>query len=483
MKRVALVFGILLAFIVAGLVLFLSTFDADRYRPLLVAKLQEALGRPVTLERIALGWQGGVALQCRGLSLSERTGAASEPLLQVESASALVRLWPLLPKQLEIASIVLTRPRIHVVRNANGTIDLGGLALAAGPVAAPSRAAGAGEAAVSLRIESLRIEDGMLHWSDATASPPAELWVKRLDVHIGHIVSGQPMEVRVEAAVAGETPNLRASGRLTLPGATDPGSLEEATISVDRLALDRLLPPAQPGEVQLRGVVTGTLRGGASTLNGDALAQALAGRGTVHVDEPVIVNLNVLREVFERLSMIPGLVQRLESRLPPEYQSKLAARDTALSPLEVSMEVQDGSMRFGTLDLRSDAFRLAGAGRVGLDGGVAVRATLRIEPVLSAAIIRSVTELQALTTQDGELEIPLTIQGRAPQVAVLPDLNHVASKVIATRAIDVLGRVLERHRASSDAPQESEASSGTDLLGRFLERALQREAPSESSPQ
>jgi len=74
-----------------------------------------------------------------------------------------------------------------------------------------------------------------------------------------------------------------------------------------------------------------------------------------------------------------------------------------------------------------------------------IRATLRIEPALSEALIKSVNELRGLANSRGELELPLTVQGRLPRVTVLPDLNYVASKVVATTVQDLLGEVLRKN--------------------------------------
>ena len=50
------------------------------------------------LERISLGWRGGVAVQLRGLAIYEDQAAKLEPLVAIDSASAVVRLLPLLHK-------------------------------------------------------------------------------------------------------------------------------------------------------------------------------------------------------------------------------------------------------------------------------------------------------------------------------------------------------------------------------------------------
>jgi len=229
--------------------------------------------------------------------------------------------------------------------------------------------------------------------------------------------------------------------------------VEHVQFTVEQLPLEAVLPSTQSGEPQLQGKLTMNVQGRLPTLDPTALVNAMSGSGHLKLADPRVANLNVLRAVFEKLAMLPGLMETLEARLPKEYQAKLAARDTILSPLDISVQLEDGALQFEELRVSADTFRLDGSGTVRLDGTVAIRSVLRIEPGLSAAIIKSVNELQALSNQGGELEIPLMIQGQAPQVAVLPDLNYVASKVLVTKV--------------------------QDLLGNFLQKALEKERPSD----
>ena len=469
----------LLILLAAGI--FLSTFDADRYRPQLVRALQDASGHGVRLEQLSLGWQGGLALELQGLTLYDSHAAVGHPLLELDSAAALVRLGPLLRRRFEIASMVLRRPRARLRRDPQGPLLL---PTGAGPSGAPStapqppaltRLPAAENAGVSFDIAALRIEDGELHWTDAVTVPPMELQVKMIDATITDIAPGRPMEVRVQAAVAGDTPNVRFSGRLMLPRGSQAGSLQQVTLRVDRLALEQILSTATAGEPQLRGRLPASLEGDVPSLEPAALAQTAAARGTVRLDEPVAANLNMLREVFRQLSIVPGLLERLEARLPETYRAKLDARDTVLQPFDVPLELAGGSLRFSGLSLQSDTLGLSGGGTLGLDGACNMQAILRIDPQFSEAIIRSVAELRALANAKGELELPLTIQGRAPRLAVLPDLQYVASKLLTVTAVDVVGRLL-RHESSSaqppDAAQQAPPTKG-ELLERLLQRALQ----------
>ena len=291
------------------------------------------------------------------------------------------------------------------------------------------------------------------------------------------------MDVDLKAAVAADTQNLHFSGRLTPPSATHQGSIEQAIIDFEHLPLEQVLPPAGSGEPQLRGRLTTKVQGSLPTLDPNQLVQTVSGHGEFVLDQPILSNFNILRAVFERFSMIPGLVGTLESRLPPEYQAKFAAKDTVFSPIHLSAKVESGALQFENLDVRNDILRLAGTGRVGLEGTTLIRCTVQIEPVLSAAIVKSVRELEALTNTAGELEIPVVIQGQAPRLAVLPDLNYVASKVITKKAVNVLEGLLDRKSDQSPtATGDGQKTPTADLLGDVLRRALEKRSK-KSSPQ
>ncbi len=452
MKRGLRILAFLVLLAILGVAIFLATFDADRYRPLLMSKLQEAIGRPVTLERLSLGWRNGIAVQLRNLSIREDASAAGEPLAQVESASAVVGLAPLLRKQISVVSMTLIRPSIHVARDRTGQVNLLGLAAVAAPAGASTRPTPTPQTPVSLHIDSFRLEAGTIHWTDAMSSPSTDARITQMDLVVRNIAPGQPMDIDLQAAIGADRQNVRLRGRLTLPKPGHPGSLESATLSIEDLVLQKVLPPVSQGIPQLQGTLSVTIEGRTPTLDPGTLRQAVTASGRLKLTDARIANLNVVRAVFEKISMIPGLLEALETRLPQAYQAKLATPDTVLAPIDVPLRVEAGALQLDDLRVRSDTFELSGTGRVGLEGTMDIRAILHIEPQLSAALIKSVNELQALADASGQLAIPLTVQGRAPQVAVLPDLNYLTSKLIVTTVQDLLGRFLQKSLEKA-APQ------------------------------
>jgi len=451
MKRILVILAILVVVGILALGIFIATFDANRYRPAVLRELQKATGKPVHLDRLKLAWRGGIALQLEGLRIDE-SAAAPEPLIAIERASAVVRLWPLLRRDVQITSVILERPHILIARDAQGRVNLLGLAAAGAPAAASGQEVELGAQPVTINIASLQIKDGTVHWTDAMSTPAMDLRFTAVNLTAKNIMPGQPMDIELTGALVSDTPNLRVAGRLTPPGPENAGSIERLAFDVNQLPLQDVLPPSRPEDPKLRGMVTMTLEGEAASLAPEKVLQSISGTGTVKLERGVLANINILRMVFERLSIIPGLVQTFEARLPEDYRAKLTATDTVLEPITLPVSFAPGLLQFDRFTIRSDTFGLSGAGRVGMDGTVALNTQLRIDPTLSKALIASVNELQALADAQGAIELPVAIQGKPYGLAVLPDLNYVASKVVTTKV--------------------------EDLIGNFLNKAFEREEPS-----
>lgn len=500
MKKLLLILGSLVVLVMIGVGIFIATFNADRYRPQLVQGLQQALGRPVTLDKLKLGWRNGIALELHGFSIPE--AGSAEPLVKVQTISALIRLQPLLKKDIQVASIGFTEPAVHVMRDAQGRVNLMGLAPTAAPVAAAQQPPAVAEGPVALRVDSLQVEAGSLHWTDAGTRPQSEIWLRQIDARITDIAPGRPITVDVSAALNASTKNARIGGRVTLPNPPDQqGAVEQLVVSLERAPIESFAPAAAPNVPHAKGLVTVKLTGELSSLDPARLQRAADVSGTIRLDDVVLVNVNVLREVFSRLSILPGLVQRLQERLPENYQAKLQARDTPLSPTEIPLQLSDGVLRCEQLDIATDTFHLNGSVSVSADQIVQGQGLLQVDPMLSEAIIRGINELQALANAEGALEIPLTLQGRLPHVAVLPDVNYVASRVVTRKAADFIGSLLapkEDEAPDAAAPQTpadgsapdgpaspstAEEPSDGDILRQLLQRALERPRPADTPAQ
>lgn len=491
MKKILLV---LAAFIVLGLgalAVFIATFDADRYRPMLVKEMERVLGKAVELQRISLAWDGGIAVQFRGLALYETAQPSGEALLRVDTVSALLRIAPLLQRRVEVETVRISRPQVRIVRLPDGQLNMIALAAMGAPAAAKGQTVQAPSGqSLSFDIEQLVIEQGTVWYQDAAARPPVALELRLVDATVRHISLTGPMDVELDAALGAPQQNVHVSGRFTPPSASFEGAFEDCTLRADQLALQQLLPAGRPNDPSLDGHIGVSLSGRVASLEPSRLTEMLSGSGTLTAPDLRIQNLNLLRAVFEQFSMLPGLADTLRQRLPPEYQTKFEANETVFRPINLSTAVEGGVARLLEFTIATDVLTLRGSGQISLTGRVDLRTVVRIDPTMSEAIFRSVQELRPLATAEGEIEIPVAITGSANSLSVQPDMNYIVSKVIASKAADLIGQLLKKQFGGEEpagpgaatpeaqpAPPEGAAAppqaAEGDLLNALLRRALQ----------
>ena len=438
MKKILIFFGILVLVAVAGLAIFIATFNLDRYRPQVIQQIETVVRKPVQIERLSLGWRGGIALEMKGLMIGSGDKAQPEPIIQVEKVSSVVRLWPLLKKDIQVASVSIVRPRLYLERRPNGSINLMELVPPQEQKGVPASTQRAAEI-LPLLIGMIRVEDGTIRVVDQMQQPPLNLILENLEVTVRNASLSRLDLQNLSARLAGGTVKLKG----TVEGLTSQPRAK-LNANLEKVALESLLPAQAPGQPSVRGRLSASFDGSVQGTDPQQILATLAGNGQVNLSDGVFVNMNILREVFQKISILPGLVETLLTRLPESYQARFAENDTRLKNVQTQFSVSGGALSFSNLRVETDTFELGGAGQAGLDGSVNAKATLTVEPQLSAAIIRSVAELQYLTDKQGRLEFPVTIRGHAPRLALLPDVGHLASHLTREKAEELIGDVLNR---------------------------------------
>ena len=603
MRKILLLILLVLFLAAAGVGIFIATFDADHYRPLVIQQLESLLGKSVTLEKIFLGWHDGIALRLKRLTIYPGQDTGEPPLLALKSASAKLELLPLLHRQIQVESVVLSQPELRWVRTRPRLRSLpapAGLPSPATPAAkrmrpSSSRAANPQAAALlPFLVQSVKVENGSLYFRDETGRSVREVDLKHADISVKNVSLAAPIPFQAHAALLGERQNLDLTGQLLVSPAEKTGALEslqlkldlgaiepaelvrwvpalarmraplegEVTAAMDSLKFNRngspqefqadvhlkhgsftppgwnrpiadltvdgvvlpdrieipalsadlegaklaasgvlenfsarqtpprlsfraplkglelqeMMPAEGRGKPQFRGRLSASLEGAAVGKEGPEISRTLTGSGQVILNDAAILNFNLLREIFSRLSLIPGLVDRLAQRLPQEYQAKLDRRDTILGPITLPFTLQNGALIFRNLQIDTDTFQLGqGIASIGLNGVVAGQIVLRIDPDLSAALIQSVREFEYLADRDGRLEIPIRIDGVLPHVTVIPDLQVVATRLAVSKTAEVLGNFLQKRLPNATGSGQPPTPSGPapDPLAGLLENFLQ----------
>ncbi len=551
MKKVLIFLVVLIVLVVGGAAVFLATFDADRYKGVIIETLEKSLGEKVSIGHIGLGWRGGLAFEISNLAISPDELAQRTPGIKLESASAQIRLLPLLKKDVQITSFRLDRPSIKAERLSDGTLLLGGIDFSkkTGSAPAPGGAAGGAEKTpFKFSVDSIRIRDGNFAFIDRTGALAAPVEVNDLDLDVKNFSLTEPFSFEAAASVFGRGQNVKLSGRARigkdgaatqienfvvrtdlseldtaklsalLPALRElksrpeglltaeveylelaPGALATAkgrmTLKKGKLAFAAMESPVEDidlaasfahyeavvdhlsartagGQIKLAGKVSGldadpvlTLRGSAAGLslaelvraaNPDApqlnghvnvdfegqaqglawqsISRTLNGRARVRMDDGVLLNYNLLRELISKISMIPGAESAFQTNFPQIYQQRMNERSTVLRPLDLQARIVNGIFVFQELRIDTDYALINGAGQVGLDRRLDVRANLIVNQEISRAAAGAFNPVQLLFNNAGEIVIPLTMQGMLPQIRVLPDTQYVAQKLLSGKA-------------------------------------------------
>lgn len=129
MRKLLLVVGGLLAFVVILVLAAVLFLDPDDYRDEIAARASTTLGREVFLEGpISLRVFPWLALEIEDVAVGNPPDFGEAPsLARIGSATAAVRLWPLLRGELEIGAVTLSEAHFAVVTNRGGQSNLDGL--------------------------------------------------------------------------------------------------------------------------------------------------------------------------------------------------------------------------------------------------------------------------------------------------------------------------------------------------------------------
>ncbi len=244
--------------IVAGFI-FLKNFDIKKYKPQIITTAQKSLGRTVNFDDIDLqvSLKEGIRLKLKNFTIAENPDFGNENFFQVDTVSVGLDVLSFLnARQISIPNILIQSPQINLIRNASGTLNVETIGAASAapssaapsapapppPGAAPSSPAPSPAALPAIFINSLRIENARLNYSDRAVTPALEMSVSQLDVGVDHFSLNSPFSFYVEAAVLSSNKNFKVDGNAQLNVRSNEVRLDNVRVLTDLglLSLDEL---------------------------------------------------------------------------------------------------------------------------------------------------------------------------------------------------------------------------------------------------
>ncbi len=212
--------GIVLLLVVVAICValyFRFLFDPNDLRDQITKRVQDKTGRTLTIEGdLKISTFPWVSANIGRTTLSDDPAFGSEPLLSFESASASVKLLPLLKKQVELGTTSIDGGRIKLTRLADGTTNWG---LLFDSDTATGETPASQTAFQTQTLGAIAITDATVVFKDQL--PDAEfqtLTLSGFNLTTGELKPGVPFNVdlvsRVDAARVGLDVTLKAKAEL-----------------------------------------------------------------------------------------------------------------------------------------------------------------------------------------------------------------------------------------------------------------------------
>jgi uncharacterized protein (TIGR02099 family) len=130
--------------------------------------LSRQLGQPVDIESIAAGWDGwNPEVSVRGLTVRDRTGASTLPLLELPDVTGVIS-WTSLPRgRLHFKELSIDRPRLAIRRDTAGRIHVAGI-----EIDPESTSDDTGFVEWLLLQRKIVVRDALITWNDDRRNAP-----------------------------------------------------------------------------------------------------------------------------------------------------------------------------------------------------------------------------------------------------------------------------------------------------------------------
>ena len=228
--------AILVALVLGALLALPFLLDTPAIQTYAAQAASHALGRPVKFNTLSISALPLPTVKLRGLQVAEDPSFGPGPFITVSEGRMRIRIRPLLQGRVELADLTLKEPRIHVVEDAAGRLNvatLGGGAAPPAPAGPPRVGSGrpAAAAAGAVLISRVRIVNGAIDYQKA-GTQSVQFTLDAIDVTVTQASAGEAL--RVSGSAQAQPGNVKLS-------------IAEATVSV--------APGRAFGDAQLKATV------------------------------------------------------------------------------------------------------------------------------------------------------------------------------------------------------------------------------------
>ncbi|MEW5825107.1 MAG: AsmA family protein [Pseudomonadota bacterium] len=258
LKRVFSGIFVVLLLAVGALAVFVASFDANRYKPLIVEQAKAHTGRELQINGdLSLSIYPWLGLRVQNVVLGNAPGFAAPEMARLRELGVRARLLPLLSGRLEADTLLLDGLELNLERAADGRdnwSDLRGAKAGAEEVVSAPQTASASPALGAFSLGGVEVREARVLLVDAQGGQ--EVRLEGLDLSTGPLVPGEPVALHSAGELRLAGPGLRARFELDSRAGFDPASTR---LELGASTLKLLLTGEGGGGLPTRLELTATL--------------------------------------------------------------------------------------------------------------------------------------------------------------------------------------------------------------------------------
>lgn len=557
----------------AAAVIFIKTFDIDRFKPQIISQVNALLNRQVDFEKakLTVSLSKGISLKINNLNISEDPAFGKDNFISIKEVLLGVDTLRLLfHKEINVPNVLIDSPSIVIIRKKDGSINA--QSIAQNNLSEKKESIGAnvstGLAIPALFVSSLQVKNGKVVYIDNFFEPPLQLEINDLSMTLSKFSLNESFPFLIEASVLSSQKNIKAEGKAQvnlkdseviisdLKAASDlsqliiekipaafpmlkgimlPVSLsgifnfeareiplglkglgvfiadalltngemqfKELAMPVEDIAMvvkitdknitaEKISASIGQGRIKAQGIIEDYLakqsyvfdasldnlnlkeiiyqdkipvktEGIAATkikikgegFGPEAVKANLSGVVELSVAGAKLKDLNVLRTVLDKISVIPELLEKITANLPDKFKERLNQKDTPFADIKLPINIENNRFRLNNVTLGADEFVFNGNGYAGFDGAFSLEGAFLIPPELSGAMVSSVGQLQYLLNSDKQIYLPLKVIGSAITLKFSVDGEYIAKKMLIEQGTQQLFKVFDKALGLKEEPQ------------------------------
>ncbi len=246
LKVITGLLGLVIVLIVAAIIIVPLVVEPNDFREDIVAKVKEATGRDLQINGdIELSLFPWLGLELGELKLSNAKGFDAASFASIKQAAVKVKLMPLLSKQVEVDRVLLDGLVLNLAKAKDGRTNWDDLAGADKAQTykhktTSERRSDRSDSKTAMPLAGLviggvNISNASVSWRDDSSGQ--QVSIQQLNLQIGAITPGQPVDLKLDFIVDNQAPaikaNIQLSGSPHLSTRMDQLDISKLILSVD----------------------------------------------------------------------------------------------------------------------------------------------------------------------------------------------------------------------------------------------------------